>query len=89
MSAAVVTRSKGRAGRPWRRVRARVLRASDICWLCGLPGADTVDHVIPIAHLAPNDPLLRDIANLRPAHRGCNSRRGTGIPRTDGTSRDW
>ncbi len=33
--------------RNWWRIRARVLRRSDICYVCGLPGADEVDHVIP------------------------------------------
>lgn len=42
-----------------------------ICWLCGLPGADTRDHVRPISKGGTNDP-----SNLRPAHRACNSRRG-------------
>lgn len=82
-------RSKGRTGRPWLRARARVLRASDICWICGLPGSTTVDHVIPVAHLPENDPLLRDPVNLRPAHSWCNSSRGTGTRNADHTSRQW
>lgn len=40
-----------------------------ICHLCGLPGADTRDHLTPLAL----DP--RSIATL-PAHRSCNSARG-------------
>lgn len=32
----------------------------DVCHLCGLPGADTVDHVVP-----GND---HSLGNLRPAH---------------------
>ncbi|WP_433445665.1 HNH endonuclease [Nonomuraea sp. CA-141351] len=76
-----MARSKGRSGRPWRRVRAQVLAASRICWLCGHDGADTVDHVIPLS--LGGDPL--DLANLRAAHgvrgcptcgRKCNSARG-------------
>jgi 5-methylcytosine-specific restriction endonuclease McrA len=27
----------------------RILRASNVCHLCGHPGADAVDHVIPLA----------------------------------------
>jgi 5-methylcytosine-specific restriction endonuclease McrA len=43
------------------------------CHLCGRPGADTSDHLIPTSV----DPSLRwDIANARPAHRECNSERG-------------
>src|SRR5262245_57006563 len=29
--------------------RARVLAASDVCWLCGHAGARQVDHVVPLA----------------------------------------
>jgi 5-methylcytosine-specific restriction endonuclease McrA len=42
-----------------------------ICWLCGLPGADTRDHVRPLSKGGTNDP-----SNIRPAHRACNSARG-------------
>lgn len=82
------TSSKGRGGRPWRRVRARILAASDICWLCGQPGSTSVDHIVPLSlggH--PTDP-----ANLAPAHISCNSRRGNGAPKKRQripTSRDW
>lgn len=67
-----MSRGRGRVGRPWRRVRAEVLAQSDVCWLCGYPGADTVDHVVPLS--LGGDPLSLD--NLRPAHKRCNSRRG-------------
>lgn len=66
-------RYHGRTTRSFARLRARVLEASDICWLCGQAGADTVDHVVPLK-LAPH--LGEDIDNLRPAHRGCNSSKG-------------
>jgi 5-methylcytosine-specific restriction endonuclease McrA len=67
----------GRTGRPWRRIRAEVLAASDVCWLCGKadPPADTVDHILPISKYPE---LAHDMANLRPAHRSCNSRKGAG-----------
>jgi len=43
------------------------------CHLCGSPGADTVDHLIPTSV----SPSLRwEISNARPAHRHCNSARG-------------
>lgn len=50
---------------------------SDLCWLCGLPGADSVDHVIPLRVLRETGrmDLAEDPANLRPAHLSCNSRR--------------
>lgn len=64
--------SSGRTGnRRYRRNRAIILAKSDICHLCGLPGADTADHVIPYA-----DGGTDDIGNLRPAHEQCNKSRG-------------
>jgi len=40
-----------------------------LCHLCGLPGADTRDHLVPLA---------RNYASVEtlPAHRSCNSSRG-------------
>lgn len=86
-----MARSKGRTGRPWRRIRAQVLAASNICWLCGKPGATTVDHVVPVSKLPHDHPLVRDPANLRPAHTSCNSARGNRTTKgpTLPTSRRW
>ena len=79
----------GPSGRPWRRARARVLAASDICYLCGHPGSGAVDHVIS-RKLRPD--LALDPANLRPVHgslsrcpwckRACNEVKGDrpGLP---------
>lgn len=74
-------------------MRAAILKESDICWLCGRPGADTIDHVIPLAKGGP--PLDRQ--NLRPAHGakqpwGCPGNYGRGAGRMDEmppTSRQW
>lgn len=41
------------------------------CHLCGRPGATTADHLIPRAKGGADV-----LANLRPAHSSCNSRRG-------------
>jgi 5-methylcytosine-specific restriction protein A len=49
--------------RQWRTIRDRVLKASDICHICGQPGADSVDHLIAVANGGTNDPT-----NLKPAH---------------------
>lgn len=43
-----------------------------ICHLCGLPGATTADHIVPRSLGGTND-----LANLEPAHSGCNTARGT------------
>lgn len=42
------------------------------CWLCGLPGSTTADHVIPRS----KGGAVYDLANLGPAHRNCNEARG-------------
>jgi 5-methylcytosine-specific restriction endonuclease McrA len=67
------------------------LAESSICWICGEAGADQVDHVIPVADLPPDDPLLTDKQNLRPAHGDCNRRRANGtLPAPMmRTSRNW
>lgn len=61
-----------RSSRPWERVRQRVLRTKGtICALCGEPGADSVDHDVPVARGGSNH-----IDNLVPAHAVCNQRKG-------------
>ena len=70
-----MARSDGRAGSRWRRLRRQVLDASDICWLCGKPGADEVDHILPLSQFPE---LAHDLGNLRPAHKSCNSSKGAG-----------
>jgi 5-methylcytosine-specific restriction endonuclease McrA len=88
----------GPTGRPWRRVRARVLAASDLCYRCGHPGSGAVDHVIPRT-LRPD--LALDPGNLRAVHgslsrcpwcnRACNEEKGdrTDSPAPGPTSRRW
>lgn len=68
-------------GRRWMRIRAAVLRGATHCTICGEPldwqarpmstRAPSVDHITPVSQGGTNDP-----SNLRPAHHGCNSRRG-------------
>jgi 5-methylcytosine-specific restriction protein A len=39
---------RARLPQGWDKTQARILRRDrHICWLCGRPGADGVDHVIP------------------------------------------
>lgn len=57
-------------------VRACLEHYGSVCWLCGLPGANTADHVIPRARGG----AVYDLANLAPAHRKCNEARGTRTP---------
>ena len=60
--------------RRWRTLRARILAASDICHICGQPGADAVDHLVPKSRGGTDDP-----SNLAPAHHDiepfCNRRK--------------
>jgi 5-methylcytosine-specific restriction endonuclease McrA len=79
--------SAGRAGRPWRRAAAHIRGTQTHCWICGhpvnfaapprTPAAPSVDHLRPLT--LGGDPT--DPTNLRLAHYGCNSRRGTGQSR--------
>lgn len=63
-------------GHRYRRLRLEVLdRDWRICWLCGHPGADTIDHVIPKSHGGPDETW-----NMRAAHHSCNSQRGDRTP---------
>jgi 5-methylcytosine-specific restriction endonuclease McrA len=50
---------------------ARILAASDICHICGEPGADGVDHVIALNRGGTEDP-----SNLRPAHHHNRNSKG-------------
>lgn len=55
-------------GRARQQRNQRILRTNNTCWICGQPGADSIDHVIPIAAGGTEDP-----SNLRPAHmHPCN-----------------
>ncbi|MFJ2370870.1 HNH endonuclease [Microbacterium sp. NPDC087665] len=60
----------GRKSQEW--VAAVLAEKGTICRLCGLPGADTADHII--ARSKGGD--WYDVANGRPAHRRCNESRG-------------
>ena len=81
----------GRGTSQWKRVRQAILSASDICWMCGRPGANTVDHIVPLA-----DGGTNALQNLRPAHGrrqpwGCpgNFGRGQKSVSISKLSREW
>lgn len=62
--------------RPWRRKVARVIRRDHgICHLCGQPGADSADHIIPAAH-GGTDALDNLAAVHHNAEPKCNRIRG-------------
>lgn len=88
----------------WRQARARALKGSQVCHICGgsldydaparSPQSPSVDHVFPVKHMRGLDPesrrrLILDSTNLRPVHYGCNSRRQAGRARPAHTSRAW
>lgn len=59
-------------GGAWARLSRSVIeRDAGICYLCGLPGADTADHIVAKRNGGTDDP-----DNLAAAHRACNSRKG-------------
>lgn len=86
---------RGRGGRPYRRLQARVFAEETHCWQClrwvdpDLPPnhdwARSLDHVIPLA--LGGDPL--DRANARLAHRWCNTSKGSRLNPISVVSRRW
>lgn len=61
-------------GWDYQRKRQRILqRDGFVCGVCGLPGATTVDHVVPRARGGSHEDH-----NLRAAHVRCNAGRGAG-----------
>ncbi len=91
-----MSRSPGRAGGRWRKVRAQVIAESYVCYLCGQgldkgiryphPYSVSVDHVIPLSR--GGDPL--DPSGLRAVHKVCNEKKGSRVNRpVSKSSRRW
>lgn len=60
------------AGRRVVQFTAAVLATyGDGCHLCGVPGADTADHLVPRS----KGGAWWSLDNARPAHHGCNAAR--------------
>lgn len=76
--------------------RLRV-EAPSVCCYCGGaidqtlhhndPQAWTADHIVPLSECAELGVDPNDIANLRPAHRSCNSRAGALLRQGIGSSK--
>ena len=67
-------------GRTRQRINKTILSASDICHICGHPGADAVDHVIPLSKggteaRSNKKPVHHDVACETCGHR-CNRDKG-------------
>jgi 5-methylcytosine-specific restriction endonuclease McrA len=50
-----------------------------VCWWCGLPGADSVDHLLPRGH-----PFRDSVEFMRACHVACNSQRNALQLRAEG-----
>lgn len=66
---------QGRGGRPWRRLRAMVLKRDGFMCQCEECKGRTliaheVDHIVPLAEGGNDDP-----ANLRAINRGCHAKK--------------
>lgn len=53
----------------WAKTRRRILRNTTVCYLCGLPGSEEVDHVVPRHKGGGED------ENLAPVHRSCHAKK--------------
>lgn len=98
----MVAKNAGRSGRNWRKVIEFVRRELPwVCWVCGNPILKHLNHATdPMGHTVDHDPPRKtllllgldpeDPRYLRPAHRRCNSRKGSGeAPIPPKASRRW
>lgn len=98
----MVAKNAGRSGRNWAKVVALVRSEMPwVCYVCRKPILKHLDHrTDPMGHTVDHDPprkvLLElgldpeDLRYLKPAHRRCNSRKGTGeVPIPPKASRVW
>lgn len=53
-------------------VRRTLAEYGTLCIICGRPGSDSADHIIPRA----DGGAVFDLENLGPSHRSCNYSRG-------------
>ena len=74
------------SSRRWQHVRLAILQRDQwVCWLCGQPGADSVDHVLPVSRGGAH----YDPSNLRAAHLNCNRGKGDRECEPVITTRKW
>lgn len=59
----------------WRRTVRRIIeRDGGICYICGRPGADTADHVIPVCEGGPDQDWNLKAAHENPCHAAKTAR---------------
>ena len=63
----------------WARLRRRVLRRSELCHVCRLPGADEVDHIVPRSAGGTNDEANLAPIHANPCHRRKTAREGHAV----------
>jgi hypothetical protein len=79
----------------FRKLRARILAASDVCHWCGHGGADAVDHLHPVsrggARLDPDNLApIHGVAGCPVCGRKCNNEKGDSVGLVKlVTSVDW
>jgi 5-methylcytosine-specific restriction protein A len=61
--------------RDWGRIRKRVLRRDQgICYVCGRPGANQVDHIVPVSMGGGEEDANLAAIHERPCHAAKTSR---------------
>jgi hypothetical protein len=97
----MVAKNAGRSGRNWRKVVEQAKRElPPVCWICRNPINRALDKNDAMSWTLDHDPprkLLLELGldpedprYLKPAHRRCNSRKGTGeAPIPPKASRHW
>ena len=66
--------------RNWAAIRRRVLsRDQGICYLCGKPGANQVDHVIPASQGGSDEDDNLAAVHMRPCHAAKTAREANAV----------
>jgi 5-methylcytosine-specific restriction protein A len=76
MAAHPVRRPSGYVQPPgWKRTVARIIaRDRGVCYLCGRPGADTADHVVPVSQGGSHHDSNLKAAHREPCHKAKTER---------------
>jgi 5-methylcytosine-specific restriction protein A len=73
----------------WPALRVMVLeRDGRICWICGKPGADQVDHVLPVSRGGSDHPNNLAPVHAHPCHAAKSAREGSAAANRKRWARD-